>query len=127
MHEYGDEIAHDFRRIYGVSSESIGTSKLSYNEAFSLVKCLLSWETTSLLYCAYHKIDKPYSTEAVLLTAVHNRIVDSIPVGKNNKQAKEKAKLDFPKKKEEKKKSTKKQMTKAEAAKRFASVKIAEE
>lgn len=74
-------------------------------------------------------MDKPYSTEAYLLTATHNRIVDSIAVPKDKQTMKQKAKLPFPERKDETKvqTTTRAKMTVEEAEQRFSSVVIAEE
>lgn len=123
MHQHRAEICHDFRRFYGVSAELIGTSKLSHDEAFDLFQALLKWESASLYYIAYHNLDRPMSTEAKILVAVHNKIVDSIPVDKKHQQAKQKAKLTLP----EEIKKPKKTFTREQALKRFASSRVADE
>jgi hypothetical protein len=58
---------------------------------------LLRYETGSYLYARKHNLDKAMSAIEQLLVAVHNRIVDGIPVDKKDVQAKKKAKLEFPK------------------------------
>lgn len=112
----------DFRKIYGVSAELIGTTLLTWNEAYHLILGLLQ-DTNSALFSEIHEI-KALSKEAYYLIAVHNAIITSIPVDKKDKAVKEKAKMKFP---ESKKKKERKQITKPQAEKRFAHVKIAVE
>lgn len=124
MHEHRAEIRHDFRRFYGgLSADKIGTRELSHDEAFDLCQSLLKWESASLYYVSYHKLDKPMSTEGKLLVATHNKIVDSIQVDKKHQNAKQKAKLSLP----EQIKTPKKTFTREQALKRFASSRVADE
>jgi hypothetical protein len=121
MHEHAEALFHDFRRFYGVSAASIGSQSLGWDEAFYLMMGLLR-NTASLFYCETFYMDKPMSTESLLLTAVHNRIVDSIPVEKKDRQAKQKAKIDPPQQNK-----PKTQLNAEQASKRMAFSKIATE
>jgi hypothetical protein len=121
LHKYPRELAHDFRRFYGLNSEDIGSKHLSITQAYYYIESLLFY-SESHFFVSFNNMDKAMSQTDMLLALTHNRIIDTIPVEKKDVPAKQKAKIELPKKI-----IKKKIITREQAEKRFAFSRIATE